>query len=105
MQAGGAVAGGAGVPGSGIKRKRQGQPVTVSEMNEDALMAVARKNWTRGSEGASKKIFKPKLVREAMLASEMFSRGLVFFLPLHIIRRGHQEKCVSYRVHVFDAHL
>ncbi|CAN0477408.1 unnamed protein product, partial [Ectocarpus sp. 8 AP-2014] len=36
--------------------------VTITEINEDELMAVANQNWAPGSKAAAKGSFKPKLV-------------------------------------------
>ncbi|CAM9929578.1 unnamed protein product, partial [Ectocarpus sp. 13 AM-2016] len=44
------------------KRKRTGGLVTITEINEDELMAVANQNWAPGSKAAAKGSFKPKLV-------------------------------------------
>lgn len=46
----------------GVKRKRMGGLVTMTEINEDELMAVANQNWAPGSKAAAKGSFKPKLV-------------------------------------------
>ena len=45
-----------------MKRKRTGGLVTITEINEDELMAVANQNWAPGSKAAAKGSFKPKLV-------------------------------------------
>lgn len=58
---GAAVPAGAAAAGE-RKRKRTGGLVTITEINEDELMAVANQNWAPGSKAAAKGYFKPKLV-------------------------------------------
>lgn len=52
----------AGAAAGGGKRKRTGGLVTITEINDDELMAVANQNWAPGSKAAAKGTFKPKLV-------------------------------------------
>lgn len=70
---------GVGAGTAGVKRKRAGGLVTITEIKEDELMAVANANWARGSKAASKGTFKANLVSCLLVYFSLYC------LPLYLM--------------------